>query len=101
MACERLSQYLLASKFILETDHKPLIPLLLMKNLDLPFRVQRFRLRMMRYQYEIIHVPGKELNTSLVRHCRRQDLLMSYKKRFKRMLITLLNTYRPLISVSL
>lgn len=100
MACERLSQYLLASKFILETDHKPLIPLLLMKNLDLLFRV-RFRLRMMRYQYEIIHVPGKELNTSLVRHCRRQDLLMSYKKRFKRMLITLLNTYRPLISVSL
>ena len=62
-ACQRLSQYLLGSKFILETDHKPLIPLLLTKNLDLPIRV-RFRLRMMRYQYEIILVPGKELNTA-------------------------------------
>ena len=64
-ACEHLSQYLLGSKFTLETDHKPLIPLLSTKNLeDLPIRVQRFRLRMMRYQYEIIHVPGKELNTA-------------------------------------
>ena len=44
-ACERLSQYLLGSTFILETDHKPLIPFLLTKNLDLSIRVQRFRLR--------------------------------------------------------
>ena len=47
-ACERLSQYLIGSKFTLETDHKPLIPLLSTKNLeDLPLRIQRFRLRMM------------------------------------------------------
>uniref|UniRef100_A0A1X7SNP9 Reverse transcriptase/retrotransposon-derived protein RNase H-like domain-containing protein n=1 Tax=Amphimedon queenslandica TaxID=400682 RepID=A0A1X7SNP9_AMPQE len=38
-ACERLNQYLLGSKFTLETDHKPLIPLLSTKNLeDLPIR---------------------------------------------------------------
>ena len=64
-ACERLNQYLLGSKFLLETDHKPLVPLLSTKNLEeLPIRIQRFRLRMMRYQYDIKHVPGKELNTA-------------------------------------
>lgn len=64
-ACERLSQYLVGTKFLLETDHKPLIPLLSTKNLeDLPLRVQRFRLRMMRYCYEIVHVPGKDLHTA-------------------------------------
>ena len=64
-ACDRLNQYLIGSKFTLETDHKPLIPLLSTKNLeDLPVRIQRFRLRMMRYQYDIIHVPGKDLNTA-------------------------------------
>ena len=64
-ACERLSQYLIGSHFILETDHKPLVPLMSTKNLEgLPLRIQRFRLRMMRYNYEIIHVPGKELHTA-------------------------------------
>ena len=64
-ACERLSQYLLGSRFILETDHKPLIPLLSTKDLEeIPIRVQRFRLRMMTYDYDVVHVPGKELNTA-------------------------------------
>ena len=64
-ACERLSQYLIGSKFTLETDHKPLIPLLSTKNLDdLPFRIQRFHLRMMPYHYDIIHVSGKDLHTA-------------------------------------
>ena len=64
-ACERLNQYLLGSKFLLETDHKPLVPLLSTKNLEeLPIRIERFRLRMIRYQYDIKHVPGKELNTA-------------------------------------
>ena len=63
--CERLNQYLLGSKFLLETDHKPLVHLLSTKNLEeLPIRIQRFCLRMMRYQYDIKHIPGKELNTA-------------------------------------
>ena len=64
-ACDRLNQYLLGSKFILETDHKPLVPLLSSKNLDeLPIGIQRFRLRMMCYSYDLRHVPGKELTTA-------------------------------------
>ena len=61
-ACERLSDYLVGLSFHIETDHKPLVPLFSSKNLDdLPLRVQRFRLRMMRFNFTISHVPGKQL----------------------------------------
>ena len=61
-ACEKFSDYVLGKPFILETDHKPLVPLLGSKSLDtLPPRVLRFRIRLMRFQYSINHVPGKTL----------------------------------------
>ena len=64
-ACERFSMYLLGRSFTLETDHKPLISLLSTKNLDnLPPHILRFRLRLMRYNFNIVHVPGKALNTA-------------------------------------
>ena len=64
-ACERLSNYLIGLPFTVETDHKPLVPLLGTKALDeLPPRVLRFRLRLMRYQFNIVHVPGKNLITA-------------------------------------
>ena len=52
-------------KFTIETDHKPLVPLLGCKELhQLPPRILRFRLRLSRYNYTIVHVPGKILNTA-------------------------------------
>ena len=64
-ACERLSSYLLGLKFRLETDHKPLVPLLSTKALDeLPPRVLRFRLRLLRFTFDIVHLPGKHLITA-------------------------------------
>ena len=61
-ACERLSDYLVGLKFNVLTNHKPLVPLFSMKHLEeLPVRVQRFCLRMMRFQFSITHVPGKDL----------------------------------------
>ena len=64
-ACERLSNYLVGTKFLIETDHKPLVLMLSTKRLDeLPVRIQRFRMRMMRFQYSIVHVPGKALLTA-------------------------------------
>jgi len=48
----------------LETDHKPLVPLLGKKSLDsLPPQELRFHLRLMRFECTITHVPGKELYT--------------------------------------
>ena len=59
-SCEKFADYVLGKPFLFETDHKPLVPLLGNKWLDsLPPRV--FRLRLMRFQYSITHVPGKTL----------------------------------------
>ena len=64
-ASERFADYLIGLKYHIETDHKPLVPLLSTKNLEgLPARVQRFRMRMMRFSYTISHVPGKSLCTA-------------------------------------
>ena len=64
-ACEKFTDYLLGRKFLMESDHKPLIPLLNSKQLDsLPPRVLRFRLRLARYNYTVQHVPGVNLYTA-------------------------------------
>lgn len=61
-ACEMFRDYLVGLHFLIETDHKPLVPLLTSKNLDeLPIRIQCFRLRLMRFSYSMSHVPGKDL----------------------------------------
>ena len=53
-ACERFQHYLIGAKFSVKTDHKPLVPLLSMKTLDqVPIRVQQFRLRLMRFDFEM------------------------------------------------
>ena len=58
-ACDKFSSYVLGRHVLLETDHKPLVPLMTYKHLDdLPPQVLRFRLRLMRFDYHIIHVPG-------------------------------------------
>ena len=63
-ACDKFYDYLLGRTFLIETDHKPLVPLLGSKSLDsLPPRILRFRLRLSRFNYSIHHVPGKLLYT--------------------------------------
>lgn len=64
-ACERFRNFLIGKHFQMETDHKPLLSLLGAQTLDaLPPRIQRFRMRLMRYSYSISHVPGKHLWTA-------------------------------------
>ena len=64
-ACERFTDYILGKQFYIETDYKPLVPLLGTKQLDnLPPRVLRFRLRLMGFDNTISHVPGKLLYTA-------------------------------------
>ncbi|XP_030828454.1 uncharacterized protein K02A2.6-like [Strongylocentrotus purpuratus] len=60
-ACERFSEYVLGLHFEVETDHKPLVTLLNSKELvKMPPRLQRFRMRMMRFDAETLYVPGKQ-----------------------------------------
>ena len=64
-ACEKFNDYILGKDILIETDHKPLVPLLGTKLLDqLPPRIQRFKMRLMKYSFHIHHVPGKELVTA-------------------------------------
>ncbi|UYV84803.1 K02A2.6-like, partial [Cordylochernes scorpioides] len=59
-ACEKFKQYIQGLVITLETDHKPLVPIFTSKNIDdLTPRIQRLRLRIMRYSYKIVHTPGK------------------------------------------
>ena len=62
-ACEKFATYIQRKTITLETDHKPLVPLLCHQHLDklLP-RVLRFLLQLMRFDYVIKHVPGKSLH---------------------------------------
>lgn len=61
-ACEKFSEYVSGIKILLETDHSPLVQILQTKPIDeLTPRLQRFRLRLMRYDYEVYYVPGKEI----------------------------------------
>lgn len=62
-ACEKFSSYLYdLDSFTLQSDHKPLIPLINCKDLhSVPMRCQRLLLRMMRYNPTAEYVPGKEL----------------------------------------
>ena len=72
-ACEKFSMYLLGKSFHVETDHKPLVPLLGSTHLDrLPPRVLRFRLRLARFNYSISHVP---LTHFLEHHSTQQSTL--------------------------
>ena len=64
-ACERFQEYLIGKSFHIHTDHKPLVPIFSTKRLEeLPLRVQRFRLRLLRFCFTTSHIPGKGLTTA-------------------------------------
>ena len=66
-ACQRLEHFLVGKKFSIQTDHKPLVyifdPTQSLKT-DISQRLMRFSLKMMRFDYEIKHLPGKQNNVA-------------------------------------
>ena len=59
-ACERFRQYILGIQVQVETDHKPLIPLINTKALSaVPVRCQRLLMRLAEYSVQASYTPGK------------------------------------------
>lgn len=62
--CEKFQEYLIGTQFTVLTDHKPLVTLLGKKPLmDLSPRLQRFRMRLARFDFKIEYTPGKTFFT--------------------------------------
>ena len=61
--CERFHDYVYGSADLkVQTDHKPLIPLINTRDLTkVPLRCQRLLMRLLRYSPEATYVPGKQL----------------------------------------
>ena len=60
-ACERFHQYVYGLDFEVESDHKPLEVLFKKSVKENPPRIQRLRLRMLKYNMTIRYVPGIRL----------------------------------------
>ncbi|XP_077867134.1 uncharacterized protein LOC144356122 [Saccoglossus kowalevskii] len=53
--------YVYGRDFRLESDHKPLETIAKKPLFKAPPRIQRFLLRLQKYRYTLVHVPGKQL----------------------------------------
>ena len=64
--CERFSRYLIGlPSFTVETDHKPLIPLINTRDLsDTPLRCQRLLMRLASFNVAAKYIQGKEMHIS-------------------------------------
>lgn len=64
VGCERFHYYLYGSRFTIETDHRPLLGLLKKNFDDLSPRIQRLAMRLLRYSFDLVYVPGKEMQVA-------------------------------------
>lgn len=62
--CIKFHQYVFGKRVIVETDHKPLIPLFTRALYKVPARLQRFMLRLQCYDLQVVYKPGKYMYTA-------------------------------------
>ena len=63
-ACERFHGYLYGRKFKVINDHQPLRSISQKPLKKSPLRIQRFRLRLQKYEFDFLYVPGKQLQVA-------------------------------------
>ena len=59
--CDRFYEYLYGRKFLIQNDHQPLKAIFNKPITSCPPRIQRFFLRLQRYDFEIEYSPGKTM----------------------------------------
>jgi hypothetical protein len=60
-ACEKFHYYIMGRNFEVESDHKPLIPIMKKPLAEIPIRLQKMRLRLQHYDIALSYKPGKFL----------------------------------------
>ena len=60
-ACEHFNAFLYGQRFLVENDHKPLKDIFQKPVLKSPPRIQRFLLRLQKYQFTTNYIPGKDM----------------------------------------
>ena len=63
-ACSKFEMYILGHTNVsIKTDHKPIVPIFNSNAVnDLTTRIQRQRLRTLKYSFTVYYVPGKRIN---------------------------------------
>jgi hypothetical protein len=56
-ACERFHQFVYGMKFVAETDHKPLFAIFKKSLADSPLSLQRMRIRLQKYDFDLEYLP--------------------------------------------
>ena len=62
--CDKFHEYLYGYQFIIHNDHKPLSSILAKPIHKCPPRIQRFYLRLLKYDFSFEHKPGKQMAVS-------------------------------------
>ncbi|RVE44459.1 hypothetical protein evm_010863 [Chilo suppressalis] len=60
-ACEKFHFYIIGKNFDVESDHKPLIPIMKKSLAEILIRLQKMRLRLQHYDITLSYKPGKSL----------------------------------------
>ena len=77
--CDRFESFLLGrdEPFTIKTDQKPLVTILNKQDLDQSSSwIQRFKMRMMKFNFQVVYVLGRDLQVADVLSRRPQVLLM-------------------------
>lgn len=64
VGCTKFHQYIYGQRVLVETDHRPLVPLFNKPLYSVPPRLQRFMMRLQAYDLDVRYKPGKEMFTS-------------------------------------
>ena len=57
-ACLKFQIYLLGQKFTIFTDHKPLVYMFNKPRSQMPYRIERIRMKLQGFDFNVVHIPG-------------------------------------------